>query len=593
MVDRLTKLRLRRKFRLKKRQVEDISVQAEEHFERHFFRRLARLSDVRRFVIGWCALLIFCMAGVGYQMRLLSADFQKLVPANGGVYAEGVIGAFTNSNPIYAAGAVDNSVSRLIFSGLLKYDDNNQLVGDLAEKWSIDEKGTVYTLLLRPNLQWQDGSELTSDDVIFTYRTIQNPDAKSPLLGSWRGIKVEAKDKRTVTFTLPNVLSSFPYNLTNGIIPKKYLQTVPASQLRSVRFNTIAPIGSGPFKFDKIEVVGNTVDERVEQIGLVPFDKYYAGAPKLQKFIIKSFRNENTMLTSFRNQEINAMSGLDTLPDNLGEKVSMSEYSVPLTGQVAVFLKSSEGILQDVKVRQALIQAAKPSDIISGLQYPVITADSPLLRSDLGYDKNIRQLTTNIDAAKKILDDDGWVVGKDGIRVKDGKPLTFRLISRNTSEYTYVSSQLQKQWKDIGVDVKSFLQPNDEFDGTLTRHDYDGLLYGISLGLDPDVFPYWHSSQADITAANRLNFSEYKSKIADKALEAGRTRTDPTIRAIKYKPFLEAWKNDAPALILYQPRYLYLTRGRVYGFNPTQMNVATDRYANVQDWRIQEARVNR
>ncbi len=593
MINRTTKLRWRRKYRGKKRQVEDIGVQAEEHFERHFIRRLTRLIDVRRFVIGWIVLMLFCMAGIAYQTRQLSKDYQSTVAIDGGVYSEGIIGAFTNANPIYASGAVDNSVSGLIFSGLLRYDENNNLVSDLAESWSVDETGIIYTIKLKPDLKWHDGQSLTAQDVVFTYRTIQNPDAKSPLLSSWQGIKVESKDESTVTFTLPNVLSSFPYSLINGIVPKNKLEMIPASQLRSARFNTIEPVGSGPFKLDKIQVSGNNVEDRIEQIGLVSNGNFYRGEPKIQRFIIKSFRNEELMLKSFKNQELNAMSGLDTISDQLGDQEFVTEHNIPLTGQVVVFLKNSEGVLSDPKVRQALLQASKPADIIGGLQYPVVVSDSPLLKSHLGYDPNITQLNYNIDAANKLLDEAGWKIGNNGIRSKDKTTLSIRLFSRNTSEYTYVSQKLQEQWKLIGVDLKAYLQTNDELESTIARHEYEVLLYGISLGLDPDVFPYWHSSQADIRAANRSNFAEYKSATADKSLEAGRTRSDPAIRAIKYKPFLENWRNDAPALVLYQPRYLYVTRGKVYNFNPKQMNGATDRYSNITQWQILEAKVNK
>ncbi len=119
------------------------------------------------------------------------------------------------------------------------------------------------------------------------------------------------------------------------------------------------------------------------------------------------------------------------------------------------------------------------------------------------------------------------------------------------------------------------------------------MLYGISLGPDPDAYAYWGSTQADERAANRVNFSEYKSTVADRALESGRTRSDPALRTVKYKPFLEAWRNDAPALALYQPRYLYVTRDTVFGFNPSVINVATDRYSNVAHWMIHQEKVRK
>lgn len=238
MIDRTTKLRWRRRVRHSKRQVEDLGVQAEEQLERHFIRRLHRLWEVRRFVLTWLLLLSLMITGVVFQNRRLSGHYQSLQPVPGGSFTEGIIGAFTNANPLYASGAVDASVSKLVFAGLMKYDQSNHLVGDLAEKWTVDDRGLHYTVTLRPNLVWQDGQSLTADDVVFTYQTIQNPDAKSPFLGSWQGIKVDAKNARTVEFTLPNVLASFPYSLTNGIVPKHLLNNIPPTQLRSVRFNT-------------------------------------------------------------------------------------------------------------------------------------------------------------------------------------------------------------------------------------------------------------------------------------------------------------------------------------------------------------------
>ena len=148
-----------------------------------------------------------------------------------------------------------------------------------------------------------------------------------------------------------------------------------------------------------------------------------------------------------------------------------------------------------------------------------------------------------------------------------------------------------KEWRAVGVDVPVILQDSNDFQSTLSGHDYDALLYGVSIGVDPDVFVYWDSSQADVRAAQRLNFSEYTSTTADIALEAGRTRLDPTLRIIKYKPFLQTWQVDAPALGLYQPRLLYVTHGPLFGLTDHAINSNADRFNNVQNWEIRQARV--
>ena len=593
MIDRTARLRWRRRFRRSKRQMEDISQQAEDHLEKHFFKRLERLVDVRRFILAWIMLVVLLCGGVVFQTLSLSQYYQSLQPAPGGTYTEGILGTFTNANPLYASGAVDSSVAHLVFSGLLKYNQSNQLVSDLAKDWASDDRGAVYTVHLKPNLLWQDGVPLTSDDVVFTYQTIQNADAESPLFNAWKGITVTAKDPLTVVFSLPNALSSFPYSMTNGIVPKHLLAGIPMSQLRSVNFNTASPVGSGPFKLSAIEVKGDTPEDREERIALVPNESYYGGKPALNRFIIRAFHNEQRLIKSFGNQELNGVSGLNQLPADLAKAGGVHSYDIPLTGETMVFLNNSKAILSDANVRKALVQATDTAQIINGLSFTTKAAKEPLLEKQVGYDASMGQLPYNPEAARNLLNSAGWVPGANGMRVKAGQALTFNLFSQDTEEYTFVTQTIQKQWQAVGVDVKVTLQNDTELQNAIASHGYDALVYGIAIGLDPDVFPYWHSTQADVRSPNRLNLSEYKSKTADLALEAGRTRTDPAVRAVKYKPFLQAWRDDAPAIALYQPRYLYVTYGQVFGFDPKSVNSGTDRYANVENWMILQKRTDK
>ncbi len=588
MIDRATKLRWRRRVRSRKRQVEDLGTQAEEGLERHFFRRLSRLTKVRRFIAAWVVLVGLLVSGVLYQTRTLGKYYLSDQPAPGGIFTEGILGSFTNASPLYAAGSVDNSVSRLIFAGLFKFDSRNQLVGDLAESWTVDERGVTYTVTLKDKLVWQDGRPLTSEDVVYTYQMIQNPDAKSSLANSWRGIKVSATNKRTVVFVLPNVLSAFPLSMTNGIVPKHKLAEYPASQLRSVPFNNSRPVGAGPFKLEAVEVQGNDPQTREQRIGLVPNARYHGGAPKLERFIIRAFFEEEQLIAAFKKKELTAAAGLSVLPEDFRDRADITDYNVPLTSQVLVFLKTSSDILQDKKVRQALAFSTDTAKILESIGRPVLPSRAPLLNTHVGYDPAVVQNTGDIEKAKQLLNEAGWLADASGKRSKDKRPLNFSLYTQENSTYNYVAQSLKQQWQAVGVDLTIRQQSDDDLQTTLAFHNYDALLYGIALGPDPDVFAYWHSSQADIRSPNRLNFSEYRSPQADTALEAGRTRSDAIIRGIKYRPFLEAWRNDVPAIALYQPRYLYLVRGKLANFQPFSLNNGADRYSNVEDWLIRE-----
>jgi peptide/nickel transport system substrate-binding protein len=589
MIDRSTKLRWRRHLRRKQKQVEDLGVQAEDNLEKHFFKRLSRLTQVKRFMAGWIFLFILLIGGVVFQTRNLGAYYTTPRPVEGGIFTEGILGTFTNANPIYAASSVDNSVEHLVFSGLFTFNEKNQLIGDLAQSWTVDERGTTYSVALKDTLKWHDGKPLTSADVVFTYNIIQNPDAKSPLASSWAGIKVAAVDDRTVTFTLPSILTSFPYSMTNGIVPKHLLEGVPITQLRSIAFNTTRPVGSGPFKWEAIEIIGDNPEEREQRIALIPNEDYSSGKPKLDKMIIRTYQKQEALLEAFENREINAAAGMTAFPESLATDQSVTDYNIPLTSQVMVFFKNTQEPFKDTKVRQALSYGIDTKKVIKVIDRPVIPSDSPLLKSQIGYDKTLVQKTNNQQQAEKLLDEAGWKIGKGNIRYKDGKPLTFTLTTQGNSVYNTASNELKKQWRAIGVDVEVMPQKDNELQSALTVHNYDALLYGIAQGPDPDVFAYWHSSQADLRSPNRLNFSEYISKVSDSALEGGRTRSDPGVRVVKYRPFLDAWTKDAPAIALYQPRYLYVVREPLFNFNQLIMNNGADRFNNVKNWMIREA----
>lgn len=572
--------------------MESAAQEAEAQFETNLIARFDRLLQVKRFALGWTllvALLIFCTVA---QTMALSSFYQTTQPVGGGVYNEGIVGSYSNANPIYATGAVDSAVSRLLFAGLLKYDNRNTLTGDLASGFNVDASGRQYTVTLKPGLTWHDGKPLTAQDVVFTYRTIQNPDATSPLLSAWQGIQVSALNATTVRFDLSNTLSSFPHSLTTGIIPQHILGNIPADQLRSNSFNTVRPVGTGPFAWRTIETSNTTnPDKSTTFIALTPFEHYAGGAPALGSYIVRAYPSQERLVTAFRDREVNAMAGLHEVPEDLRNDKSVNVRNFPSSAALMTFFKTSEGVLSDATVRQALVKGADTQAILRGLPYQSRPVNEALLIGQLGYDGKYQQAGYDPVAAAAQLQAAGWIPGKDGVRTKNNQRLTFRLYAQDTPENKYVVEKLVANWRSIGVHVTPFIQQNTDFQTTLKLHNYDALLHGISIGADPDVYAYWDSTQADIRSATRLNFSEYKSATADAALESGRTRTDPALRVIKYRPFLQAWQTDAPALGLYQPRFLYITRGPVYDLNEHTLNSETDRYNSVAQWKIHTAKV--
>lgn len=584
---RLTKLRWRRKVRRHKQKVEDLGDNAGEQFEKHFIRRIIRLDTVRRFVIGWL-LLIIMLSGVAMaQTRSLNGYFQHPKPIPGGTYTEGVVGRLTNTNPLFTSTAVDATVSKLVFSGLLRFNEENKLVNDLAESWELDKSDTVYTVKLRRDIVWHDGEKITADDVVFTFRSAQNPDVKSSLFHTWREVRVAKVDDTTVQFKLKAPFAPFIYSLTTGIIPRHLLNNVEPSQLRSASFNTNHPVGSGPFVWQTLELSENQTESQEQHIGLAAYDLYHLGTPRLENFVVKAYQNKEQALKAFRDRQVDALSGLDELPEDLDQDVYTHE--TPTTALQMAFFSTNNGVLKDVNLRKALVYATNAPLIIEQLGYPVIKADQPFLKSSFAYNSKLKQPPQHVPTANKLLDEAGWNLKEDGRREQNDTNLNIKLLGQNDHENSVIAKGLQQAWTAVGVKTDVILLDGQDFQAAIANRDYDVLLNAISIGADPDIYAFWHSSQADRRAVTRLNFSSYSSKIADQALEAGRSRVDSALRAAKYKPFSQAWQKDNPALALYQPRYLYVTRGQLFFYNPKQVNASTDRLNNVHNWMIRQA----
>jgi len=587
MVGRYTRLKVRHKVRTHQKRVVELGHNANRQLDRHIFRRWHNLRYGARFAIGWLLLVAILVGAVVIQIKSLGRYYLAPQPVAGGIYTEGIVGTFSNASPIYATSDIDTSVSKLVFSSLLTYDQNNRLVGSLAKSWQLDDKGTTYTVKLKDNLRWHDNQPLMADDIVFTYQTIQNPDAKSPYLPSYKDVKVTKIDNRTIQFILPVAYSPFLHSLTNGIIPQHILKNVPMAELRSHLFNNKTPIGSGPFKFSSVVTSSSQSSVNTATIQLASYTNYHLGKPKLDGITLRTYKDAEALKTANKQHKVITAAGLD-ISDQV-VPTGHEAYSFNLMSANMLFLKTTSTNLGDASVRKALLLGTDTKALVKKLGYPVILAREPILKTQTGYNPALQQASFDKKQAIQLLNTSGWVIsGKQHYRTKNGKALILRLTYQNNHDFSKIAQELQRQWADIGVNLTIEVTPDDQVgQRILDSHDYDVLLYGINIGADPDVYAYWHSSQINAKSPIHLNLSEYKSSAADLALESARSRQDVVLRAAKYKLFLEAWQKDVPAIGLYQPRYLYvISHQHIYGLDAKYINTPSDRFNNVQQWMI-------
>jgi peptide/nickel transport system substrate-binding protein len=531
---------------------------------------------------------VVLIAGVVFQTRGLSEYYLSTQPTEGGILSEAMVGTYTNPNPLFASSTVDVSVSRLIFNSLLTYDDNGELVNDLASSITRSDDGLTYDVNLVKDVKWDDGQQLTADDVVYTYKAIQNPDTRSPYSVSWQPVKIAKINDYAVRFTLPSPLNSFPVSLTSGILPAHVLSKIPYDELRSTSFNS-KPVGSGPFRLSNVVRLDDFVSViKRQRLELVKNDLYFKGAPKLDAYVLYALSSDAELKQYLNTREVDGAI-FNTSPNFEQEAKNYSVRSIPLLAGTYAFFNTSRAPLDTAELRQAILLGTDINKLTHALGYPVQGLKSPLLSTDVGYDQTLLQQTYDKAKANQILDTLGWVRPKDGgTRHKDAKQLELSLTTLDGSDFALVASMIQSMWaNDLGVKVNVVTKSPADMQPILLQHTYEVLLYGITMGSDPDVYAYWHSSQAVV---DRYNLSLYKSEVADSSLEAGRSRPEIALRAAKYKPFLEAWRNDVPAIGLYQPPVFYVSRTKIYNFDPNKLNSIAERFYNVQKWEVQSSK---
>ena len=562
----------------------------ESHIDKHLFRRFHKLFRIRNFLAYWIGAVAIVIFGLFWQIFAQFNYFQVLQPVPGGIYNEGILGNYTNVNPIFATNDVDMSVSRLVFASLLRVNNDSSISYELAKNYTSNTVGNEYVVTLKDGLTWQDGKPLTVDDVLFTYNLIQNPDVNSPYQSNFAGVNISVKGNQII-FDLPNALASFPDYLNIGILPKHLLSSIAPSSLRSASFNTNSPVGSGPFSFGNLAVKGNDPSNAEVQISLQPFDKYVLGKPKLDLFIVHAYASKKQLVDNLTGGRLNGAEGLSVVPSSIAKNKKYVSNNLILNAGTYLFLKNSNPILSDQKVRQAVGLSINTDNILASLGYKTNKVDEPFLKYQSEYNSKYAQSTSNLSQAESILNQDGWSMDGNSLLSKNNQELSFNLTVSSSDEYINVANKIKSDLKKVGISVNILILQPQEFSSALEYHQYDSILYGIGIGADPDVYAYWGSDQFSPSTLKWTNLSEYSNKNVDTSLENGRTRLDPLIRAIKYEPFLSNWQNDYPAIGLYQPRDLYITNGTIYGLSNSDLNSSADRFNNVVNWEINESKV--
>ncbi len=508
--------------------------------------------------------------------------------APGGIYTEALVGSMGRLNPMLDwNNSADRDVDRLIFSGLIRFDSRGLPQPDLADSWGASADGTIYNFSIRPNAVWHDGQPVTSDDVIFTIEMIKSAGSFFPqdVKDLWSQVEIKRLDEKTFQIKLPEPFAPFLDYATFGVLPKHLLESIPADQLATAEFN-LNPIGSGPYKFDRLLTSGG----QITGVALIPNPDYFIRPPFIEQVVFRYYPNSASAFAAYQQGEVLGVSQLtnDVLEQALMEP-TLSVYTSRLPQMGLVFLNNNNPnvpFLGNASVRRALLLGLNRNIIVSHiLKGQAVIATGPILPGSWAYYDEIETFEYDPDAAASLLKQEGFVIPAGGgdVRAKDGQFLTFTLVHPDDTIHTQIAQAVQSDWALIGVKIDLQAVGYDSLvNDFLTTRNYMAALADLNTSRTPDPDPYlfWHQSEA----TGGQNYSQWDNRTASEFLETARTAADFSERARLYRNFQVVFTKDMPSLPLYYPVYSYGVDVQVQGVQVAPMYDVSDRLALITEW---------
>lgn len=471
---------------------------------------------------------------------------KKYPPVEGGILISSMSSDPSSLIYMIAGESASAAIASNIFNGLLKYDKNLDLESDLAERWEISADKKTITFTLKPNLKWADGKPLTSADVLFTWQAVIDPKNASPYASDFGLVKqAEAPDEQTFRV-------SYDQAYAPALDSWAGLQILPKHLLESQDLHTTAfarkPVGSHYYQLAEWK--------HGQHITLTRNPHSVLGPARIESLVTRIIPDNSAQFLELMADNIDSM-GLDPIKysriiparPELHKKLNLYKELGNSYTYLGFNLKHKP--FDDARVRKAINYAIDKQEIIDGVYLGLgINIASPYKPGTRWSNPDLKPYPYDPAKARQLLKEAGFTdTDGDGILERDGKPFAFEIITNNgNKEREKTAIFIQRRLKEIGIDVSiRTIEWASFISRFIKTGDFDVVILGWGLGLDPDQFNIWHSSQQ---APGQFNFIGYNNPMVDKLLEQGRTELDPEKRMKIYHEFAKVLLDDSPIVYL-------------------------------------------
>ncbi|MDD5617884.1 MAG: peptide-binding protein, partial [Candidatus Omnitrophica bacterium] len=407
----------------------------------------------------------------------------------------------------------------------------------------------------------------TAKDVEFTYKKLIDPATPTPYSGDFQMVEnFQVIDDYTIKITYKEPFSPGLSSWGMSIIPKHLLENQDLTKTDFQR----KPVGTGPYKFKSWK--------NQEKVELIYYDKYFEGRPHISRYINRIIPDEASIFLELQTKAID-YTGLSPIAYQFKTntpffKENFNKFKLPSFSYTYLGYNLKNPLFSDRDVRIALDYAVNKEEIIKmiffGLAKPLT---GPFIIDSWAYDNSVKPREFNLEKARELLKDAGWSdTDKDGIIEKDGRDFEFTITTNQGNDQRIKTAEIiQKRLKDIGIKVKiKVLEWSVFLSECVEKKNFDAVLLGWSLSLDPDPFDIWHSSK---TKQGEFNFIGYENKEVDNLLTEGRKTFDNSKRKEIYRKIHKIIYEEQPYMFLYSPDSLAIIDGRFKGIEPAPIGI--------------------
>jgi len=522
---------------------------------------------------GFLSLLgVIPLAACGRSESVRETSTAEGGPAYGDTLVEASIGDISGLIPNITSDSASHEIGGLIYSNLIRTDKELRPEGELAERWDISQDEMTLTFYVRKGIKWHDGEDVTAEDVDFTFRYMIDPKTPTAYGEPFRQVRrAEVVDRYTyrVTYEKPYAPALLSWGL--WILPRHILEPAwkTGVDLRTTRQNRF-PVGSGPYRFGEWKTG--------EKIVVQANPDYFEGRPYLRRVVYRIIPDQSTIFLELKARNID-LASLTPIQYRRQTEFpaflkAFHRYQYLSNSYAYLGFNLRDARFQDKRVRQAMAHAINKQEIIEGVLLGLgRPAVGPYKPGTWWYKGDVKTFPFDPERAKALLAEAGWKrATADGILEKDGKPFSFTIRTNQGNAVRQQTAEIiQRRLRSVGIDAKIHIVEWAAFINTFIRKkDFEAIILGWGLGLDPDQYEIWHSSQ---TGPDELNHISYKNPKVDELLEAGRRTFNQEKRTAIYGELQEVLADDQPVIFLYVPDALPVVSARVHGIEPAPAGI--------------------